>query len=264
MRGNVLVAILLCIASAPLNEDLARRLSPEALLPILTIVVTVFTGFRSNQAYLRWWEARLIWGAMVNESRNWQLQLLALLPVAAEGSPQHTALLERQVQLVWTLNRELRPGGTAPTPSSQELLSQQAQALRALAASGSLDPSGLQSLLRVQDGICNALGGLERIRLTPIPAAYDLFIRILVWSFGFLLFVRLDVLDQGLGTLEGFLGFLAFITAERLAAFTENPFQSKVFGLPMNHICATISRDLLGASHPLAVPPEGSQSPVWS
>src|SRR3546814_12751991 len=32
--------------------------------------IALFMGFRTNAAYARWWEARTLWGALINASRS--------------------------------------------------------------------------------------------------------------------------------------------------------------------------------------------------
>ncbi|MEO1654925.1 MAG: bestrophin family ion channel [Bacteroidota bacterium] len=46
-------------------------------LPISVIgtAVAFYAGFKNNQAYSRMWEARKIWGAIVNESRTWGMMV---------------------------------------------------------------------------------------------------------------------------------------------------------------------------------------------
>ncbi len=46
-------------------------------LPISVIgtAVSFYVGFKNNQAYDRMWEARKIWGAIVNSSRSWGMQV---------------------------------------------------------------------------------------------------------------------------------------------------------------------------------------------
>ena len=80
MHRDVIVAAVLCLLSLPIRRDIAVELTPEILLPTLGIAISVFTAFRNAQGYDRWWEARKLWGAMVNQSRNWRDQLLALVP----------------------------------------------------------------------------------------------------------------------------------------------------------------------------------------
>ncbi len=73
--------------------------------------------------------------------------------------------------------------------------------------------------------------------------------------------------DPG-GALIGFLCLFGFVLAERLGAFTENPFEDGLYGLPINRICATISGNLLLIDHPLATPPQNQAqsqaSLIWT
>ena len=55
----------------------------ENLIPIMPIAIPAFIGtaisvilsFKLNQSYDRWWEARKVWGSIVNDSRSFVLQL---------------------------------------------------------------------------------------------------------------------------------------------------------------------------------------------
>ena len=44
---------------------------PWEPLAILGIALSFYVGFKNNSAYDRTWEARKIWGAIVNSSRSW-------------------------------------------------------------------------------------------------------------------------------------------------------------------------------------------------
>jgi len=72
MGKEILFALVLCFISLPIAPNLAKQILPEILLPVLGISVSVFTAFRNTQAYNRWWEARTLWGGLVNGSRNWR------------------------------------------------------------------------------------------------------------------------------------------------------------------------------------------------
>jgi len=247
---------------------------------VLGISVSVFTAFRNTQAYNRWWEARTLWGGLVNGSRNWRNGLLALLPNDSDRTAELNKLLGLQVLLVWTLNGELRGSyhptcarkiddlrqqlGLGKNSSSQDLLQLLSAELLKLCDLGRIDGLGRLNLLNVQEETCNSLGGLERIRNQPLPASYDLFIKAIVWIFGYLLFIRLDSMHDPGGALIGFLCLFGFVLAERLGAYTENPFVDGIFGLPMNRICATISSNLLTANHPLATPPQNQSALIWT
>lgn len=81
--------------------------STEAIR-VLGIAVAIFIGFRNTQAISRWWEARTIWGSMVNVSRNWHDNLQSLLTARQLRSPRGQQLVRLQVATVWQLNFELR------------------------------------------------------------------------------------------------------------------------------------------------------------
>ena len=66
--GVVLVLSLL-IAVAPIPKS--WLLSGKAV-SILGIAVSIFIGFRNTEAINRWWEARKLWGELVNQSRCWK------------------------------------------------------------------------------------------------------------------------------------------------------------------------------------------------
>lgn len=45
---------------------------------IAGVALSIFLGFRNNSAYDRWWEARKLWGGIVNHSRTLGRQVLTL------------------------------------------------------------------------------------------------------------------------------------------------------------------------------------------
>ena len=51
---------------------------PDVALSLFGAALTIFLGFRTNSAYDRWWEARKLWGALVNQSRTWARQVITL------------------------------------------------------------------------------------------------------------------------------------------------------------------------------------------
>ena len=48
---------------------------PVAPVALLGGGLAIFLGFRNNSAYDRWWEARKIWGGIVNTSRTFGIQV---------------------------------------------------------------------------------------------------------------------------------------------------------------------------------------------
>jgi len=68
-------------------------------LPISTIGIAVafYIGFKNNQAYDRFWEARKIWGGIVNYSRTWGNQVLSFI-TNLHASDEHSEEEIREIQ----------------------------------------------------------------------------------------------------------------------------------------------------------------------
>ena len=260
MRLDLLVFALLVAAvvwSGPLQSR--WTLTPMGI-SVLGIAVSIFIAFRNTQAINRWWEARTLWGAMVNHSRKWRDVLLALLPHRQLATQRARCLMEYQVAQVWLLNFELRNFWCADlhrgvegllgdlqlqtTTSLQEVCRQRAQAIERLHRDGWIDGWGRQQLMDVSNLCHDAIGGLQRIRNTPIPASYDVFVRMITWLYGLQLLLEFQ---RSSHWLIGVVLFMGFLTAERLGSYVEGPFDrdGSSFSLPLNAICSTITNDLM-------------------
>ena len=263
--GNVVVAL-----SLPVNATIARTLLPETLAQVLGLLLSLFLGFRYSQAYNRWWEARKLWGDLVNQSRNWRDLLTRVWPHQLPLGLRRR-LIQQVVLLVWCLNAQLRRVDGydvilhkqahelaftigLSNPNVQNLLNQMAKEQYRLHRADWLDSTESREFGRVQQALAEAIGGLERIRQQPLPASSTFFIRVLTWVYGYLIFLKLDALGSSIGAVVGWLLFLVFIMAERIGTYLERPFMDARFALPMDLFCTLISCDLLGASDPLAQP----------
>lgn len=61
-------------------------LIPFAPVSTIGVAVAFYLGFKNNQSYDRFWEARTIWGGIVNGSRVWGNQVLSYI----SNHPHHT------------------------------------------------------------------------------------------------------------------------------------------------------------------------------
>lgn len=80
---------------------------PWAPVVVLGTAVAFVTGFKCNAAYGRLWEARQIWGAIVNASRSWGVMVLDFVAPEEHGRT-HEALLLRHVAWLTALRFQLR------------------------------------------------------------------------------------------------------------------------------------------------------------
>ena len=264
MRYDVL--LLAVIGTLILTDTVPTNWQQSgSVVSIMGITVSIFIGFRNTQAIGRWWEARQLWGAVVNHSRNWTDILSSLLPKEDLMSTHGRNLVRYQVAMVWQLNFQLTNFyhqdlrrfqdyllenlEMKQTTTLRQLGRARAIAVRELYENKKINARGREQLMNIANATVDAIGGLERIRNTPLPASYDVFVRMLSWIFGFQLLLNFKMDGTSLvGSITGILLFLGFLMAERIGAYVEGPFDGdgSTFALPLNAICLTISRDLLG------------------
>lgn len=82
------------------SDGLPVLVVPRGAVSTMGIVVSVYLGFKSSSVYSRWWEARMVWGAIINDSRSWANAALNLLSGGAASDPQASAALIRR-HLAW-------------------------------------------------------------------------------------------------------------------------------------------------------------------
>ena len=252
--------VLMSALLVPLDLHLKDWLLSTKAVAVLGIAMSIFIGFRNTQAISRWWEARTLWGSVVNKSRVWADGLRGLLNDQQWSSSRIQHMVRLQVAIVWQLNFQLRNFWhpdlklmhqqllhqlTLPDNSTVRSLSvHRMMAIQQLAEEQWISERGRTHLLEISDAMTDAVGGLERIRNTPIPPPYDLFVRVINWVFGTQLLLSFK--SQG-SPLTGILLFLGFLIAERIGAYVEGPFDQdgSSFSMPVNTICAVISEDLM-------------------
>jgi putative membrane protein len=237
---------------------------PLAIPALLGTVISLLLGFRSNQAYDRWWEARHIWGAIVNESRTLARQILTFTDVIEEGDDVHRfreRIIRRQMGWNYSLGQSLRrtsaTDGLEKYISKRELeavsqysnvpsamLEQHGRDLRRALENGWINRYQQVELDRTITRLCDAMGKCERIKNTVFPSTYSLYIH-----FSLLLFISL----LPFGVIEYF-GFLeiplvmavsaSFLLIEKMAIHLQDPFENKPTDTPMTTIARNIERDL--------------------
>ena len=229
-------------------------------LPLLGSAIAIIVTFRNNAAYGRWWEARGLWGQVVNSSRS----LVRSLTAFSDDAAFQQRLVRYQIGYVLALRCSLLglsseqpiapyvPPGVAaglatyanvPT-AIQNLMAQEVAAAR---RSGGLDTISVSSLEDTFSALANAQGGLERIKKTPLPRQYVQFPQVFVGLYCLLLPIGL-VSDLGLLTPIGstLVGFM-FLALDRIGQDLQDPFEGSIHDLPMQAITRTIEIDLLQA-----------------
>lgn len=94
--------------------DLRWLSLPTLPVTLLGTAVSFYLGFKGNAAYGRLWEARKIWGGIVNTSRTWGIHVTGMVrSEQPDLNPQqledlHKKLLYRQVAWLGALRTQLR------------------------------------------------------------------------------------------------------------------------------------------------------------
>jgi putative membrane protein len=239
-------------------------------------VIGVILAFRNSTSYARWWEARTLWGSIVNNSRSWARTVTTVMRSDSDH-PEFVQFRQRMVyyQIAWVhaLRQHLRR--LDPCDEIKKLLTaeefaelrgqknipvaiQQWQSLllrRALDA-GWIDMAQWHAMNQSLDDLVDAQGGAERIKNTPMPRQYDFLPQICAHIFCFLLPLAMV---SGLGwftplgsTLVGFI----FLALDKIGRDLEDPFDNKVNDIPLTAICTTIEinlRQMLGETE---LPPD--------
>ncbi|MBP2834122.1 hypothetical protein J8281_18135 [Aquimarina sp. U1-2] len=78
---------------------------PFQPLTVIGIAVAFYIGFKNSQSYDRFWEARKIWGGIVNYSRTWANQVLCLVK---DDHATKTILIHRHIAWLNALRIQLR------------------------------------------------------------------------------------------------------------------------------------------------------------
>ena len=234
-------------------------LSPAAVGLVVT-ALSIFLAFRVSEAYSRWWEARTLWGGIVNDSRNFARQITTLV---SEPST-HTQLVHRH--LAWTNalrhalrceedTESLRPliaeaelAGLADARNrTTQLMQRQGEQIAALQARGAIEPIGRLALEATLSQLTQHQGACEKIKTTGFPDRVAYFSRITAWIIALALpFVVLDShneIDWIDIIVIPFL-MLSFLLTERLGSDLKKPFENRVNDTPMTALCRTIEIDL--------------------
>ena len=235
--------------------------APSLPLTIFGSALALFLGFRSNSAYQRWWEARTLWGAMINASRSLSRATRNFLP-DPQARDMKREIVKRQIAYVNALRYQLRRQPIDDQVTKFLLERDKTHALaRSNPANGLLDSTGRRIDMARQEGwidtiqqaqmervlvdIANAQGGMERLQNTPLPYQY----RFIPTAFTHLFCILLPIgLVESLGfatPLGSTVAGLMFMAVLRIGDDLTDPFADSVHDVPLTAMCRTIEIDLL-------------------
>jgi len=234
---------------------------------LLGIVLSILLVFRTNTAYERWWEGRNQWGSLVNNTRSLAMVLHAALP---KDDKESRMFLARHISnFCIALKDHLRAGVNVKEliDLTDEELSELQKAdhkpnriafwiyerVQHIYGQDGLSHADILNIKPHHQAMIDILGACERIKKTPIPFSYAVYIKVYITLYGLILPFGLFA-DFGFYTipLTMFI-FFAMIGVELMAQEIEEPFGLDCNDLPTGDIAQTIRKnvfELLENEHP--------------
>lgn len=235
---------------------------PATLPAFLGTAISLLLSFKLNQSYDRWWEARKVWGAIVNDSRTLVRQLLTY----AEADETVRRMARRQVAWCYALGQALRgldwreravehltseDVADAERHSNKPLalMQQHARDLRRLASEHAVTDFQRIAIDETLTRLVDSMGRAERIRSTVFPRTYRVFLHALIYLFITFLALALAEIDGLWGLLITIAIATPFFLLEKTAKHMQDPFSNRPTDTAMTSIARTIEiniRETLG------------------
>ncbi|HTU90353.1 MAG TPA: bestrophin family ion channel [Gemmataceae bacterium] len=240
--------------------SLTIEVGPHEVAGVLLGLLLVM---RTNAGYDRWWEARKLWGGIVNQARN-----LALIGLAHGPADEHwrEQFIRWTAAFAWAAKARLR--GETVVPELAPLLGEK-EAARVQAAEhvplcvayqidellrqacrqeNGLDRFAFLQAQRERAGLIDHLGGCERIRSTPLASVYSLTIRrFILFYLATLPFALLHKFEkEWMAPLVTLLIAHPILVLDQLGIELQQPFATRSINhLPLDDICRNIEKNLL-------------------
>ncbi|MBD8881496.1 hypothetical protein IHE49_13495 [Rhodanobacter sp. 7MK24] len=267
LRGSVLpdiapqligVTLLAAVITVVHGQVLSWKI-PLNVIPfsLIGMALAIFLGFRNSTSYARWWEARTLWGTVLNAGRSLVRMGLTL---ARDGS-EPEVLGRRTIAFVHALRHQLR--NSDPRADLERVLDP-ADAARAAAGSykpavlllmadewvgrnlreGRIDAACVPAFEQSLGHLTDALGGCERIAATPIPFTYSVIIHRTIYLYCILLpFGLVDQIGVMTPLIVAFISY-TFFALEALGSEIEEPFGFDANDLALDAMSRMIERTL--------------------
>jgi putative membrane protein len=222
---------------------------------LIGFVISLLLVFRTNTAYDRWWEGRRKWGELVNDSRNLSIKLSGILKEESDrdffrrmisnfafASKEHlrSGVEFKELNLNSPEHEYLRSKQHVPLAIAEMMFSK----ISSLKSDGTISEVEVLYLERNLNSLMDSLGGCERIKNTPIPFSYSLFIK----KFIFVYVITLPLaFVQQFGYFAALIStfiFYILVSMEVLAEEIEDPFGTDDNDLPTDQLCLKIKESV--------------------
>lgn len=257
VKNDIFYVLLIAVVVYWLTHYFDEAL-PEMPLTIPAFIgtaISILLSFKLNQSYDRWWEARKVWGSIVNDSRSFVLQLHSM--VSTNRREAIVKMAHRQIAWCYSLGQSLRAKdpldniSSLLSPDELIIISKHSNKPLALLQQHSNDLAGFRlkgevgEIAHVQlDNtlvrLCDAMGKAERIKSTVFPVTYRLFLHFIIYLFVITLSISLTDIEIYFEIPLLLVISSAFFLLEKSATHMQDPFNNKPTDTAMTAIARTI------------------------
>lgn len=229
-----------------------------AVHSLLGIVLGLFLVFRTNSAYDRWWEGRKHWGGLVNSTRNLALKLNAY--ISREDHETRDWFARMIPNFVFAMKEHLRRGvqftELEPVDDDFENMLKKYKhkpnrisammyaKVNDLYRKNILTGDHLINLDKELKDFTDLIGACERIKNTPIPYSYTMYIKKFI-------FIYIVTLPFGFVSTFGYftiatviLVSFVLLSVELIAEEIEDPFGRDINDLPTDELAGKIKENI--------------------
>lgn len=220
---------------------------------LIGFVISLLLVFRTNTAYDRWWEGRKKWGEIVNDTRNLSVKLSAIL----KDENDRDFYKRMIVSFVFSMKEHLRKGVDLSDLKLSEdeqhrlmkydhipsaIVSLMYERLKQLREKGMVSEIEFLSIDKNLNALLNSLGACERIKNTPIPYSYSLFLKKFIFVYVTTLPLAFVHMFGYYSALIATFVFYVLVSMEVLAEEIEDPFGTDDNDLPTDQLSEKIER----------------------
>ena len=222
-----------------------------AIYSLIGFVLSLLLVFRTNTAYERWWEGRKKWGEIVNDTRNLSIKLSAILsekedkaffknmlPNFAFASKEHLRKGVNFEEL--TLTKEQFDKVISKKHVPLTICEMMYIKLIELKKAAKITEEEFLVLDKNLNALTDSIGACERIKNTPIPVSYSLFIKKFIFIYVMTLPLAFVVQFGYFSALIATFVFYVLVSMEVLAEEIEDPFGNDESDLPTDTLSERI------------------------
>jgi putative membrane protein len=249
------LAMLIAYVEITYFPDIKALANMNIVYSLVGFVISLLLVFRTNTAYDRWWEGRKKWGELVNDSRNLAVKLNTLnigeennrffsrmisnFAIASKDYLkdgirfENLELTDEEITHIHKLNH-------GPIAIAELMY----ERLNTLKKTGIISNEDLIVLDKNLNGFIGMIGACERIKNTPIPYSYSLFIKKFIFLYtGTLPIAFVGILGYS-SVAVTVLVFYVLVSMEILAEEIEDPFGLDDNDLPTDEMSTRIKANV--------------------